>query len=57
MCQLQIELKSPIKSMGYLNISGPELTLQALGVHFFQASQTNEKQKTQGNQCNTVIAS
>jgi hypothetical protein len=46
MCQLRKKLKNAIKSMGYLNISGPELSLQALEVHFFQASQTNAEQKT-----------
>jgi hypothetical protein len=46
MCQLKNKLKNSIKSMGYLNISGPELPLQALEVHFFQASQTNAERKT-----------
>jgi hypothetical protein len=32
--------------MGYWNTSGPELPLQALEVHFFQAVQTNAKQKS-----------
>jgi hypothetical protein len=46
MCQLEKNQKNAIKSIGYWNISDLELPLQSLEVHFFQAPQTNEEQKT-----------
>jgi hypothetical protein len=56
MCQLQKKLKTPIKSMGYLNFQGIYLPLNMPEVHFFHASQTNAEQKTKRNQCNAGMA-